>query len=366
MNTSLLASPTRRSAVGVVARLVCAAAIAALAVPNAFALKYAAVEHHLQVDPAIASWTPGPVESVPEEELNIVGADVMDEITMGWVKLYRKAYPKLSVTMEARASGSGGPALTDGRAELAPVGRELLPAEEKAFVDKYGYKPTAIRVATGSVGSLGKTATSIILVDKDNPIKGLSLAQLDAIYSKTRLRGHSDINTWGDLGLGGDWASRPIHLYGLKPVNGIEYFIKLNVLNGGTYKDNIQFVKGKGFTHAFTVAAEDMADHPGGLTYALLANVTPNVKVVPLSVNDGGPYIEPTLENVYSHKYPLSRYVYIFINKPPGKPIEPKVKEFLKLVLSREGQDVVAKEGVYIPLTPQVVREELAKLDQTD
>ena len=344
-------------------RLLGLAAVASLLAMPAFALKYASPEHQLSVDPSIPSWKPGEVASVPEEDLNLVGADVMDEITLGWIKIYRKAYPKLSVTMEARASGTGGPALTEGRAHLAPVGRELLPAEEKAFVDKFGYKPMAIRVATGSVGSLGKTATSVILVDKNNPLKGLTMAQLDAIYSKTRLRGHPDIKTWGDLGLTGEWAKRPIHLYGLKPVNGIEQFLKGVLLKGGEDKDGIEFVKGKGFTHAFTVAAEDMAQHPGGLTYALLANVTPNVKVVPLAEKPGEPFLDPTVENVYSHRYPLSRFVYIFVNKAPGKPLQPKIKEFLKLVLSREGQDVVAKEGVYIPLTPQIVREELAKLD---
>ncbi len=345
------------------ASLLCFAALASFVAAPALALKYAASEHQLQADPAIPSWKPGEVASVPEEALNLVGADVMDEITLGWVKMFRKAYPKLSVTMEARASGTGGPALTDGRAHLAPVGRELLPAEEKAFVEKFGYKPLAIRVATGSVGSLGKTATSVVLVDKNNPIKGLTLAQLDAIYSKTRLRGHADIGTWGDLGLKGEWANRPIHLYGLKPVNGIEQFLKVNLLKGGEYKENIEFVKGKGFSHAFTVAAEDMAQRPGGLTYALLANVTPNVKVVPLAAKAGEPFLEPTVENVYTHRYPLSRYVYIFVNRPPGKALEPKIKEFLKAVLSREGQDIVAKEGVYIPLTPQVAREELTKLD---
>ncbi|MFP3643441.1 PstS family phosphate ABC transporter substrate-binding protein [Paraburkholderia sp. SIMBA_054] len=360
------AGALRKAAVTSVVAVAGLTVVNALTSSQAFALKYAAVEHHIKVDPSIPEWRPGEVHSEPEEELRLVGADVMDEITLGWMKLYRKAYPRLSLTMEAKASGSGGPALTDGKADLAPVGRELLPAEEKGFVDKFGYKPMAIRVATGSVGSLGKTATSVVLVDKDNPIKGLTMAQLDAIYSKTRNRGHADITRWGDLGLGGEWADRPIHLYGLKPVNGIEYFLKLNVLEGGEYKDNIQFVKGKGFTHAFTVAAEDMATHPGGLTYALLANVTPNVKVVPLAANEGGPFVAPTLGNVYTHTYPLSRYVYIFVNKKPGQPLEPKIKEFLKLVLSHQGQDVVAKEGVYIPLTPTVVREELARLDNID
>lgn len=348
--------PTTLCVVGLSALAACLAA-------PALALKYAQPEHHLSVDPGIPSWTPGPLTIAPEEELNLVGADVMDEITLGWVKIFRKAYPKLSVTMEARASGTGGKALTEGRAHLAPVGRELLPPEEKAFVEKFGYQPFAIRVATGSRGSLGKTAASIVLVDKNNPIKGLTLAQLDAIYSKTRLRGNPDIKTWGDLGLTGEWAARPIHLYGLKPVNGIEQFIKRVVLKGGEYKEDIQFVKGKGGVHAFTVAAEDMGQHPGGLTYALLANVTPNVKVLPLAENPREPFVDPTVENVSTHRYPLSRFVYIFVNRPPGKPLEPKIKEFLKAVLSRDGQDVVAKEGVYIPLMPQVVREELAKLE---
>jgi phosphate transport system substrate-binding protein len=340
----------------------CAAALA-LNAPAADALKYAPVEHHLKVDPAIAPWQPAPVASIPEEEVSLVGADVMDEITLGWIKRYRRAYPLLSVTMEAKASGAGAPGLISGKADMAPVGRELLPAEHQAFLDKFGYEPTAIRVATGSVGSLGKTATSIVLVDKDNPIPGLSLAQLDAIYSTTRKRGHADISTWGDLGLTGAWKDRPIHLYGLKSPNGIEQFVKMSVMEGGDYKSNIQFTKGVGFTHAFTVAAQDMATHPGGLTYALLANVTPNVRVVPLSVNDGGPYVMPTVETVYSHAYPLSRYVYIYINRPPGKAIPPKVKQFLELVLSRDGQQVVADEGVYIPLTPQVVAQERKKLE---
>ena len=336
---------------------------AAIAVPQAQALKYAAVEHHLKVDPKIAAWIPGPVTVQPEEELNIVGADVMDEMTLGWAKLMRKAYPRLSVTMEARASGSGGPALTDGRAHLAPVGRELLPAEEKAFVDKFGYHPLAIKVATGSVGSLGKTASSIIMVDKSNPLSCMSLDQLDGLYSTTNNRHHAPVRTWGDLGAGGEWASRPIHLYGLRSPNGIEWFFKIVVMKMGEYRTDIQFTKGRGFTHAFNVAAEDMETHPGGLTYALLANVRPNTKVLALSEHDGGPCFAPTLENVYGHRYPLSRYVYIYINRAPGKSIEPKIKEFLKAVLSRQGQEEVAKEGVYIPLQAAVVAEELKKLN---
>jgi phosphate transport system substrate-binding protein len=338
--------------------------LSTVAMPGAQALKFAPVQHRMHADSALPSWAPGPLDVQPEEELNSVGADVMDEMTLGWVKLMRQAYPRLSVTMEARASGTGAPALIAGRAHVAPIGREMLPAEEKAFIDKFGYKPFAIRVATGSVGSLGKTAASVILVDKDNPIAGLTLAQLDAIYGVDRKRNsEKDIRTWGDLGLKGEWEARPIHLYGLAAPNGIEAYFQGRVLEGGAYKPDIQFTKGNGFTHAFNIAVEDMAGKPGGLTYAMLANVEPNVRNVPLSEGRSGPFVTPTTETVYDHTYPLSRFVYIYVNRSPGKPLEPKVKEFLRLVLSREGQEEVAKDGVYLPLTPQVVREELSRLD---
>lgn len=334
-----------------------------LMVPSVFALKYAAVEHNLKADPAIPAWKPGPVASVPEEEFNLVGADIMDEITLGWIKIFREAYPRLSVTMEARASGSGVPALTEGKAHAAPVGREALPAELEAFVKKYGYEPFRIKVATGSLGSLGKTATSIILVAKDNPIKGLTFKQLDQIYSKSHHLGGAEITRWGQLGLTGEWADRPIHTYGLKPPNGIEQFVKWKVLQNGEWRDGIQNVKGQGFTHAFTVASNDMKTQLGGITYALLANLTPDVRVVPLAEKDDQPFIAPTIETVYHHTYPLSRYVYIYINRPPGTALEPKTKEFLKCVLSQQGQQVVAAEGVFMPLLPSVVAEELAKLN---
>ena len=340
------------------------AALGVMVTPSlSWALKYAAPGPRIPVDPSIPAWDPGQVVVEPEEELNLVGADVMDEITLGWIKIFRQQHPRLSVTMEARASGTGGPALTEGRAHMAPVGRELMPAEEEAFVKKFGYKPLAIKVATGSVGSLGKTATSVILVHKDNPIHGLTFAELDAIYSKDRKRGHADVSTWGDLGVKGVWATRPIHLYGLRPPNGIEQFVKNMVLLGGEWKDGIQQVKADGFTHGFTVAAHDMARNTSGLTYGLLANVTPDVKVLPLAEHAGDPFIEPTQENVYTHRYPLSRFVYIFVNRAPGKPLEPKIREFLRLVLSREGQQVVSDEAVYLPLTASVVRGELAKLE---
>ncbi|MES2291369.1 MAG: substrate-binding domain-containing protein [Pseudomonadota bacterium] len=327
------------------------------------ALKYAKREHNIKPDPKIPAWVPGPLVTEPEENLPIVGADVMDEMVLGWAKMMRKAYPRLSVTIDLRASGAGSPGLVSGDGDLAPVGREMLPAEEAAFVAKFGYKPTAIKVATGSAGSLGKTAASIIMVDKDNPVSCLSLQQLDSIYSTTRKRGGQDITNWGQVGGTGAWATKPIHTYGLKSPNGIEWFFKIKVMEMGDYKSNIQFVKGKGFTHAFNVAAEDMKTNPGGLTYALLANVQPNTKVLALSNETGGKCVLPTVQTVYDHSYPLSRFVFIYVNKKPGEPIKPKIKEFLKAVLSQEGQQQVSNDGVYIPLQASVVKEELAKVN---
>lgn len=335
--------------------------VASLATPAA-ALKYAKREHSMQADKRIPVWVPGPLTTEPEEEFNVVGADIMDEMTLGWVKMMRKAYPRLSVTMEARASGTGGPALTSDIAHAAPVGRELLPAEAEAFRKKYGYEATAFRVATGSVGSLGKTAASIIMVDKNNPLSCLNLQQLDGIYSTTRKRGGPDITTWGQLGAGGEWANRPIHKYGLRSPNGIEWYFKIRVLQMGEYKQDIQFVKGIGFSHAFNVAADDMAKRPGGLTYALLANIQPNTKALSLSEQPGGKCVYPTTQTVYDHSYPLSRYVYVYVNRKPGTKLEPKTKEFLRAILSREGQQAAASDGVYLPLQPAVVQEELAKL----
>ena len=338
-----------------------AAALTLLADP-VFALKYAAKEHDIDADPSIPTWVPRPLDIDPKQEFNIVGSDTMDEITLEWVKLFRKAYPELSVTMEARASGTGYKGLVEGRSHVATVAREMLPYEVATFVDTFGYQPTPFRVATGSLGSLGKTAASVILVDADNPIEGLSMAQLDSIYSTTRLRGGPEISTWSDLGLGEAWADRPIRLYGLEPPNGIEAYFQEAVLLGGEYKTGIEFVKGEGHTHAFTVGALRMAEQPGGLSYAMMVNATPNTRVLPLAQDEGGPFVAPTVESVYHHTYPLSRYIYIYVNLAPGDSLPPETAQFLRLVLSYQGQSAVAREGVFMPLLPEVVQEEVAKI----
>ena len=342
--------------------------LVAAAVP-AFALKFAAIEHHLKADPSIPAWKPGPVTTIPEEEFNLVGADIMDEITLGWVKLFREAYPKLSVTMEARASGSGVPALTEGKAHAAPVGREALPAEHDAFVKKYGYEPFAIKVATGSLGSLGKTATSIVLVAKSNPIKGLTFQQLDQIYSKSHKLGGPDITKWGQLGLTGEWADKPIGVYGFNLRYNTATDFADKVL-GASDKWNEKI---KAYGHVVQadgtryIQADQITDNLGKDRYGIAFNryrgERPKVKRLAIAPKGGGAPVAHTIENIQSRRYPLFNEAYFYTSVPPGTKMNPMVREFLRYMLSQEGQAEIQRDGKYLPLTAEVVREQLKKLE---
>jgi phosphate transport system substrate-binding protein len=322
----------------------------------------------MKVDPAVPTWKPAPVTSEHEDELRLVGADTLDEICFGWAKIFRRTYPDLSVTLALAGTDEAMPGLVNAKADLAPTGHEMVGDDEKAFIDKFGYEPFGIKVATGSLLSPAVISTMVVVVDRDNPIQHLSFAELDAIYSTSRKRGHADIRTWGDLGLTGAWHDRPIHTYGVRPQNGIAWFFNLNVMQRGEWKSQVEVVKGSKdasgtFVSSFNVVAREMQAHPGGLSYSLLKDVKPNQRIVPISDKDGGPFVLPTRENVYGHQYPFSRFVYIYVNRKPGTALEPKVKEFLRMVLSQQGQGVIAQEGVHMPLTPAVLKEELAKLD---
>jgi phosphate transport system substrate-binding protein len=295
-------------------------------------------------------------------ELRSVGADTMETLTKGWIDGFTKMYPSVKVSMEAKASGTAGPALVDGTADMGPVAREMLPNEVEPFEKKYGYKPFAIRVAGGAYRTPGKTHAIAFLVNAKNPIEKLSYAQLDAMFSTTRKRGHADIKTWGDVGLKGEWADKPIHLWGLIRPNGIANFVQERVLENGEYKSGITERTTVGSLPALDAIAQGIAADPYAIGYSGFSNVTPELKAVALAENDNGPYFKGTFEEVVAQRYPLSRVIYIYINRAPGKPIDPKIKEFLKYTLSKEGQAVVEHEGVFLPLPLEFVQQELAKL----
>lgn len=295
--------------------------------------------------------------------LHSVGADTMDEIVFAWIRSFRRLNPGLGMTMEARASLTAAPALTSGIADVAPVARELLPSELAAFEQKFGYKPLVIRVAGGSYATQGRTHALAVIVHKDNPLDRISLAQLDAIYSNSRRRGHPEaITTWGQLGLTGEWADRPITAYGLRRPNGIVNFFQARVMHGGEFRSNINERMGDGYVEAFDAVMRSVAEDRTGIAYSRFEPGETGVKAIAVSAEPGGPFVAGTFENVRNQSYPLARTVHIYVNRAPGRPLDPRVREFLRFALSREGQRIVAEDGHFLPLPPALIQEELAKL----
>jgi phosphate transport system substrate-binding protein len=298
--------------------------------------------------------------------VRVVGEDHMDVLMRMWAEAYAKRQPAVRLDVDLKGSEDAIPEFTEGKADVALTGRSLLPYSElPAFERTYGYRPFLLSVAGGTYRSEGKIHATAIIVNKANPIQRLSLGQLDAILSKTHRRGGRDVTTWGQLGLQGDWASRPITIYALKRHMGVPNFLQERVLQGGEYKDTIKEFSSvsagsvKGLDQVTAAVAQD----PGGIGYATFAHAKANVKTLALAEDDGGPYYDGTLEDVQNRRYPLSRVVYMILNRPPGKPVEAEVKDFLTFLLSSEGQQVVEKEGNYLPLPAEAVNQERAKLE---
>jgi len=291
-----------------------------------------------------------------------VGADTMEDLMKIWMADFRKIYPDVNFEMQAKASGTAAPALTNGSADIGPVAREVLPNEAVPFREKYGYEPFAIRVAGGSYRTPGKTHAIVFVVNSKNPINKVTLTQLDAIYSKTRKRGYKEVNTWGDVGATGDFADKPIHLWGLIQPNGIAHFLDERILENGDYKGDITQRTTVGNLPALDAIAQGVAADPYAIGYTGLTSVIDGTKALAVANNEKGPYYKGSFQEVVDQKYPLSRVIYIYLNRKPGEPLDPKIREFLKFILSEQGQQDVVKEGVFLPLTPQIVKEELAKL----
>lgn len=297
-------------------------------------------------------------------KLHSVGADTMDVMTFGWIQLYRRIHPQVEVTMEARSSLTAAPALTNGLAHLAPIAREFLPSELEMFRKRHGYDPLLIRVAGGSFATNNRSHAVAVYVHRENPLRHLTLAQLDAVFSTTRRRGYPrDIAVWGDLGLGGEWTYRPITIYSMRRPNGIVNFFQLRVLQGGEFKSAIHERGNTSDKLALAAVVESIANDPGAIGFASFGHGEGGVRALALSEDGNTPAISGTPESVADHTYPLARWVYIAINKPPGLPVAPTVKEFLQLVLSSEGQKVVARDEAFLPLPAAVRQQELAKIE---
>lgn len=280
--------------------------------------------------------------------LNSIGSDTMNNLLTLWLEGFRKYYPNVNIQVEGKGSSTAPPALIHGTAQLGPMSREMKQEEIDAFEKKFGYKPTEIRVGLDALA---------VYVNKDNPLKELTLTQVDAIFSKTRRGGSKEeINFWGDLGLTGDWTKRNLSLYGRNSASGTYGFFKEKAIFKGDFKDQVKEQPGS------ASVVQGITEDRFGIGYSGIGYVTSGVKSLPLAVKEGKDYIDNSYENVITGKYPLARYLIIYINKNPNQELDLLLKEFMKYILSYEGQEVVAKDG-YLPLTKDLVFDELKKIN---
>lgn len=296
------------------------------------------------VDPAIKPYVK---TSGVSGNLSSVGSDTLANLMTLWAEAYKKEYPSVNIQIQAAGSSTAPPALTEGTANLGPMSRKMKDGELSAFEQKHGYKPTAIPVAVDALA---------VFVHKDNPIKGLTMAQVDAIFSVTRLCGaKADAKTWADVGVTGDLANKPIQLFGRNSVSGTYGYFKEEALCKGDFKANVNEQPGS------ASVVSSISSSLNGIGYSGIGYKTSSVRTVPLAKKDGGEFVEDNETNALNGTYPLSRFLYVYVNKAPNKPLAPLEAEFVKLVLSRQGQEVVMKDG-YIPLPSRVVSKALADL----
>jgi len=348
----------------------------------------------------IASWAAGTPADLPEyrPEQTVTGTIRNFGSNLGgllklWEEGFRKFHPQVRFDDKLPTSDAAIPALVTGVADLGPDGSEATLTENLSFFEVHGYPLTSITVASGAFDVEGKTNGPIVFVHKDNPLTQLTLKQLDGIFGSERTAGmrgfkwtpsdgrgpEENIRTWGQLGLKGDWADKPIQTYGHGPSGTARFFQGKVLKNGDKWNPNYhEYVE----TGSKSIADEDKTEQRLGLRsmlknelannrYGIAWTVLPQakdiagIKVIALAPREGGAYVAPSRESFCDRSYPLVRSIYIFLNRAPGKPLEPKLKEFLRFVLSREGQELVVKNGSYLPLPAALVREELKKLDDS-
>ncbi len=272
--------------------------------------------------------------------INSIGSDTLNNLMTLWAEGFRKQYPNVKIQIEGKGSSTAPPALIEGTAQLGPMSRKMKGKEMDAFEAKFGYKPTPFPVAIDALA---------VYVNKDNSIPGMSMAQVDAAFSKTRRQGYKkDIVIWGDLGLKGPYTKMPISLYGRNSASGTYGFFKKKVLQNGDYRDQVKEQPGS------ASVVQGVTEDRAGLGYSGIGYRTSGVRAIPLAMKEGANFVEPTFANASKGAYPLARFLFVYVNKAPNKPLSPIVKEFLNFVYSREGQKVVIKDG-YFPLSADLI-----------
>lgn len=279
--------------------------------------------------------------------LSSVGSDTLATLMTGWLTSFKHFYPNVNIQIQAAGSSTAPASLTEGMSNLAPMSRAMKDQELEAFEKKFGYKPTRLRVAIDAV---------VLYTHKDNPIKGLSIEQVDAIFSATRHCGAKEaITHWKQLGLTGKWESLPIQLFGRNAVSGSYGYFKENALCKGDFRANVNEQPGS------SSVVQSVNNSLNSIGYSGIGYRTAGVKVLPLASKTGAAFIEPTDENILLGHYPLSRYLYLYVNKAPNKALQPLESEFIKLIFSKQGQALVKMDG-YTLIPDKLLIKELDKL----
>lgn len=298
----------------------------------------------VKVDPNLPDYKPARGVS---GNLSSIGSDTLNNLMTLWTEEFAKQYPNVNIQVQGAGSSTAPPALTEGTSNFGPMSRAMKSSEIQAFEKKHGYPPTAIPVAIDLLA---------VYVNKDNPIKGMSLPQVDAVFSATRRCGNpADITRWGQLGMSGAWANRDFTLYSRNAVSGTYGYFKDNALCGGDFKPSINEQPGS------ASVVQGVTESLNGIGYSGIGYITSGVRAVPLAKAEGQPYKEASAENAADGSYPLARFLYVYVNKHPNRPLPPMEREFAKLVLSKLGQEVVVRDG-YVPLPAAVVKRERDKL----
>lgn len=296
----------------------------------------------VSVDPALPAYQR--VSGV-SGQLSSIGSDTLNNLMTFWAEGYSREYPNVNVQIEGKGSSTAPPALAAGTAQLGPMSRKMKATELDEFEKKFGYKPTPIRVAADALA---------VYVHKDNPLQQLTLAQVDAIFSKTRRCGADDpLDNWGQVGGTGPYASRPFSIYGRNSASGTYGYFKKVALCKGDYRDTVKEQPGS------ASVVQSVGEDRFGVGYSGIGYRTSGVKTLNIAKAEGAEYASADAANVYSGKYPLARYLYVYVNKQPNQSLDPLTQQFLRYALSRQGQEDVVKGG-YMPISAETAAQELA------
>lgn len=288
----------------------------------------------VEVDPKLPAYAKS-AETI-EGNLNSVGSDTMNNLMTYWAEGFAGVYgaQKVRVQVEGKGSSTAPTALSEGTAQFGPMSRDMKAEEIDAFEKKYGYKPTRLRTSLDALA---------VFVHRDNPIQSLSLAQVDSVFSSTRKRGGKEIATWGELGLTGEWADKPINLFGRNAASGTYGYFKEHALKKGDFKNTVKESAGS------ASVVQGISEDKFAIGYSGMGFATSGVRMVPLAEKDGGTAYEASFDNVKESTYPLSRYLNLYVNKAPGQPLPPLVREFCRFIFSKEGQEIVVKDN-FLPI----------------